>query len=268
MLTIRFATLLPGLYIGLELLGLLRSKIMSKQSSQICPRCRHESHAGDSFCGNCGLSLRESKDSHDTVSIRHRRIAPRTVFFLLLVGALILGILVGKEVLATPSNMGNTTPGGISTRPPTPTPVTKPYAPITLNANQDLPGLDTGIQLKSRDRLTIKASGLIELAPGRGICNNVPANPDGVSLVSGIPCQYTNPLGPYQSVYPSAPIGTLLASIGQVGTSSSTGWFVVGSSYSVTVWISGEFYLIRNDAHDGYYDNSGSYQVTITVVRG
>ena len=88
------------------------------------------------------------------------------------------------------------------------------------------------------------------------------ANPDGVSIVNGKVCRMVV----RDSVYPPAPVGTLLARIGQVGTISSTGWFVIGSSFSSTVVVGGELYLIFNDSY--YDDNNGSYQVTITVERG
>lgn len=245
---------------------------MSKQISRICPHCRYESHTGDTFCGHCGRPLPGSAENDKTISVRRVRIAPRAVFFILVVGALILGILVGKEILAPPSTTGHSPPGGMSTPtlPPTPspTPVTKTYT-LKVEVIKDVPGQDTGILLTAGDRLMIKASGLAEVSPGLGLCSNVSTNPDGVSLVNGIPCRYTQPAGStFQNVYPHAPEGTLLASIGQVGTTSSSGWFVVGSNYAVTVWVNGELYLICNDTPGYYYDNTGSYQAIITVVHG
>src|SRR5262249_49138757 len=142
----------------------------------------------------------------------------------------------------------------------TPTPVIKTYV-ASLDAKQDLPGKNTHIQLTSGDRLTLKASGSAHHAGTA--CDDAPTNPDGVSIVNGIPCQAV-----VQDIYSPAPMGTLLGNIVPAGTTPPTTWFVMGSNYSVTVWASGELYLIYNDIPGAYNDNNGSYQINITVVSG
>jgi len=182
-----------------------------------------------------------------------------SVLVLLAVG-LLLGLALGKAGLL-PIKTGNPPP----TLAPTPGRVVHTWH-VTVLARQGVPGLNTGIELTADERLTINASGEATQGPAtdRAHCYGRPINPDGVSNVNGSPC--THRIG--SSVSPPAPVGTLLGSIGQVGTTSLTGWFVVGSHYSSTVPVNGALYLIFNDAPRGYFDNQGSYQVTITVQQG
>lgn len=185
----------------------------------------------------------------------------------LIVIAVLVAILLSAGFFELGQLLKRNSQGNTNTTTPTAIPSSNPSPPaishFILNANQGFPGTDTGVNLLSGDQLTIKASGQVTYgATGPSYCYGKPTNPDGVSLVNGGPCRVT--FG--DSVYPPAPVGTLLARIGQVGTISATGWFVVGSSFSSTVVVGGELYLIYNDSI--YGDNIGSYQVTITVEHG
>jgi hypothetical protein len=181
-----------------------------------------------------------------------------SVLVILLVGLLLLAL---RNTGLLPIKAGNPPP----TLAPKPA-GTLPTWHVTLLARQGLPGMDTGIELSTDELLTITATGEASQGPATDAahCYGHPINPDGVSNVNGTPC--THRIG--SSVDPSAPVGTLLGSIGQVGTNSLTGWFVVGSHYSSSVLVNGPLYLIFNDAPKGYFDNQGSYKVTITVQPG
>jgi hypothetical protein len=163
------------------------------------------------------------------------------VFLLIIVGAFILGMNVGARFVATPLR-----------------PIPNIYT-VSLDSKLGLPGLGTGINLTSGDRLTIMASGS---ATYHNDGSSPFTNPDAVTAGNGCPCP---PLRG-SSVIPSEPVGELLGSINQVGAKTSASWFRVGSSYSSVVSGEGQLYLIYNDWY--YADNNGSYQATIVVERG
>ena len=238
-----------------------REKHYARQSSKVCPRCKHEYRGDDKYCGNCGVTVTGSGDNNETVGtpdahkiggilpvssprsaygIKHRNLR-RALFFLvlfLIIGAtFMLGIDVGKTAVVIP---------------PTPqVALPTPYIyTVSVDAAKGFPGTNTLINLAAGDQLIIKASGT---ASNCAVCPLM--KPDGMGNGKTS-----------DSVYPQAFIGTLLGSIGQVGTQASTAWFVVGNSYSSTVSVSGPLYLICNDS--AYSDNSGSYQVIIVVEKG
>jgi predicted nucleic acid-binding Zn ribbon protein len=258
---------------------------MVQQPERQCPRCGHAISASERYCGNCGFALTGSEEKQQTLITQpppplpassdfvfppepttppaghtRKRTTFISVLVLLLVGLLLLGLVLGKAGLL-PIKTGSPPP----TRAPIPNGALHTWHVILL-AHQGVPGLNTGIELTADENLTIIATGEATQGPATDAthCYGHPINPDGVSNVNGTPC--THRIG--SSVDPSAPVGTLLGSIGQVGTNSLTGWFVVGSHYSSTVLVNGPLYLIFNDAPRGYFDNQGSYQVTITVQPG
>jgi hypothetical protein len=257
---------------------------MVQQPEIRCPRCGHVCDATERYCGQCGFALTGPEEKQETLLTQPTphpppqpaaidSVVPReptaategptrkkrlfvSVLVLLLVGLLLLVLALGKA-------------GSLPTKTGSPPPTQRGNLHtwhVTVLARQGLPGLDTGIELTTDEHLTITARGEATQGPAtdRAHCYGHPINPDGVSNVNGSPC--THRIG--SSVDPSAPVGTLLGSIGQVGTTSLTGWFVVGSHYSSTVLVNGALYLIFNDAPGGYFDNQGSYQVTITVQPG
>lgn len=159
--------------------------------------------------------------------------------------------------IPTPTPTPTNTPTPTPTNTPTPTPSISTFH-LTLDAAQDVPGLDTGINVPSGSHLSITASGEAYYgSDSLGNCvGNPSTNPDGQRMLNGSPCplRYGS-----DALLPSAPIGELLASFGQSGN-----WFAVGSNYSTTVTTGGRLFLIYNDGYHG--DNSGSYQVTVTVT--
>lgn len=131
---------------------------------------------------------------------------------------------------------------------------------FVVNANQDLPGLDTGIDLIVGSGITITASGQAQFSPDfTNDCNTTEeTNPDGQRiLLVGTLCPGKIDSG---AVLPESPVGTLIANIG------SSRWFAVGSSDGFTVATSGRLFLLYNDISGEYGNNSGSYQVTVTVT--
>ena len=109
---------------------------------------------------------------------------------------------------------------------------------LSVPANLDLPGYDTGINIHEGDRVVIKAHGLVDLDCNTGNFNNVP--PDGIDGARRA-----------NAVLPSANFGALLGRIG-----SSGDWFLVGKSKKFTASTSGQLYLIVNDTLGGFADNS------------
>jgi hypothetical protein len=130
-----------------------------------------------------------------------------------------------------------------------------------VNANQDLPGLDTGIDLTSGDTFTITALGEASFGTGstQACSTSERTVPDGQRITAdGTLCP---PKIDPSVVLPSAPVGTLIANIG------SSGWFAVGSNFSATVSSSGRLFLLYNDVPGQYGNNSGTYQLTNVVIK-
>lgn len=132
---------------------------------------------------------------------------------------------------------------------------------LVVNANHDLPGLDTKIDVVAGSKITITASGQAAYGPNspQDCTSTELTNPDGQRITAdGTLC--SPDLDPH-AVLPSSPVGELIGSIAQAGT-----WFAVGSSYSATISTGGRLFLLYNDVSGAYGDNSGSYQVTVTYT--
>jgi hypothetical protein len=136
---------------------------------------------------------------------------------------------------------------------------------LAVNANQGLPGLDTGIDLTAGSTLTITAVGVAAFGTGSPQnCSTTQVTvPDGQRMTTdGTLCP---PKMDTSAVLPSAPVGELIGSIAQPGT-SPTVWFAIGSSYSATISATGRLFLLYNDGSGKYGNNNGSYQVLVTVT--
>ena len=113
---------------------------------------------------------------------------------------------------------------------------------LSVPADQDLPGQETGIFIHEGDRVVIKAHGLVDLdCNDPQSLNNVP--PDGIDGARRD-----------AAVLPSVNFGALLGRIG-----SSGDWFLVGKREKFTASTSGQLYLIVNDTLGGFADNSCSH---------
>lgn len=167
---------------------------------------------------------------------------------------------------ATPTSTPSPTPTPTATPRPTPTATPSPIPTetttvyhISVDVSQENP-TDTGIQLKPNSRVTIQASGWVAYGTdsGSGCDGNPLVNPDGQRTLNGVPC---DPKMDSFATLPSSPIGTL---IGEVGLTNS--WFAVGSQFTSSL-SAGELYLLFNDDPGNFFDNSGTYTVTITVTQ-
>jgi hypothetical protein len=110
-------------------------------------------------------------------------------------------------------------------------------------------GVDTGVDVRAGDQITITASGSVTAGQRVGV-----VSPDGARAgTSAI-------FGVSRRPVPTAGVGALIGSIMQPG-GSTTQPFLVGSQLVFTSQTDGRLYLLVND--DNYGDNSGSFSVRI-----
>ena len=165
--------------------------------------------------------------------------------------------------IAPVTNTNNSTPSGSSTT-----------THVSLDSTIPPPGMDTGIAVKAGDRIAITATGWAEYGTNPdGTCDGTPqVNPDGQRQYpnGGLSCPPR--LDPY-SIVQNAPIGELLAGVfpaGTNGTPNGGEYTAVGGNGNFMAQSSGHLYLLFNEStynnNGGWTDNSGSYQVTVTIT--
>ncbi len=146
-----------------------------------------------------------------------------------------------------PRTPSETSVGGGGTRPlPAPTPIEK-----TVTVAGNLPrGVDTGIDLRTGDQVSISASGNITAGRRAGV-----VSPDGgrVSAASALG------VGAYP--VPNAGVGALIGYI-RLTDGRTTRPFFVGTQQAFTVPDDGRLFLLIND--DDYRDNTGSFSVRVS----
>jgi hypothetical protein len=125
----------------------------------------------------------------------------------------------------------------------------------TLERTIDVPGnqsrgVDTGIDLRSGDQVTISATGNVTAGRRAGVVSPEGGRP-GAGAVFGAT---TYPV-------PTAGVGALIGYIVSTNGQSSQP-FYVGSQSTFTTPVDGRLYLMVND--DNYSDNSGSFSARIT----
>ena len=131
----------------------------------------------------------------------------------------------------------------------TPTASAMPPTPTNLIANFPIEAkfsnwFDTGIIIQVSDEIRIGASGSIDLGGAQSDPNGNPnVEPKGYGIV------------------PIAQYGAL------VGTIGSGEPFIIGSLYQGTAKFDGNLQLLINDVPGSYDDNSGQFQVTITIIK-
>ena len=118
--------------------------------------------------------------------------------------------------------------------------VDPPYAKVVV-VDVSKPWTDTGIYLRSGDRLTIIARGVASTGPGEP---TLWAGPDGIHL---------------NNAHVPLPSANLWSLIGKIGDGGSP--FFVGSFFPMEARASGELYLGYND--DNFGTNYGYYTVFI-----
>jgi len=146
-----------------------------------------------------------------------------------------------------------------------PSPVPRPAtATAAVPASSKTP-MDTGLRYWPGQLLQIKATGTASYgSEGQPGCTGTPVTtPDGDRSVNGVPCsQKFDP----NATLPTAPIGSLITSIGVPGRSHSSGWFYAGSHLRMrTSKCRGEIYLLYNDAPGAYGNNAGKYNARLTL---
>jgi PEP-CTERM motif len=123
---------------------------------------------------------------------------------------------------------------------------------------------DTGIDVSAGSRLQVTASGIVTYwayLPATGNANG--GNWDGQQYFS-------------TAVYPNTTVVSLIGKVGgttAVGTGTplpegtpGNGLGFVGTSYDKTVANSGRLFLGFNDQTDAFYDNSGTFSVTVSLT--
>ena len=110
-------------------------------------------------------------------------------------------------------------------------------------------GMDTGIDLRAGDQVTVTATGNVTAGQRAGVVSPDGGRP-GASAVLGVS---RRPL-------PTAGVGALIGYIVQ-SNGQSTQPFLIGSQSTFSASVDGRLYLLVND--DNYNDNSGSFSVRV-----
>ena len=130
--------------------------------------------------------------------------------------------------------------------------------PRTLEKTLDVPGnlprgIDTGLDLRAGDQITITATGTITAGRRAGVVSPEGGRPStGAVFGAG-----TYPV-------PTAGVGALIGYIVQANGQTSQP-FYIGRQLTLTTPIDGRLFLLVND--DNYSDNSGSFSVRISYPQ-
>lgn len=110
-------------------------------------------------------------------------------------------------------------------------------------------GIDTGIELRTGDQVTISATGTVVAGRRAGEVTPDGGRVSGLGIVSAYPV-------------PNAGVGALIGYI-RLSSGQNTAPFVVGSQQNFAAQADGRLFLLVND--DNYSDNSGNFNVRIRV---
>ena len=123
----------------------------------------------------------------------------------------------------------------------------------TRETTVDVPGnsrgIDTGIELRSGDQVSITATGTVIAGRRAGEVTPDGGRVSGLGIVSAYPV-------------PNAGVGALIGYI-RLASGQNTAPFVVGSQQNFAAQADGRLFLLVND--DNYNDNSGSFSVRIRL---
>lgn len=152
------------------------------------------------------------------------------------------------------------------TRPTSPAPV-RSRRPVDGNPNTNEPdrnraprettidvpgnsrGIDTGVELRTGDQVTISATGTVIAGRRAGEVTPDGGRVSGLGIVSAYPV-------------PNAGVGALIGYI-RLSSGQNTAPFIIGSQQSFAAQSDGRLFLLVND--DNYSDNSGSFTVRIRI---
>jgi len=139
--------------------------------------------------------------------------------------------------------------------------------PFVVPANRE-GGVNTGILIKSGQKMSFAASGVITYDGGYHF-----TNPDGMLCTyKGQPLAHPQALIPvvweHDEAYKTSRIklGIIGSLIGWVGAYSEERAFLIGSERDIIADCEGYLHLAINDAKTKYGDNQGEYQVTVQVI--
>ena len=145
-----------------------------------------------------------------------------------------------------------------------PAPPLRSAAAVTVPADSQTP-TDSGLRYRPGQRLEIRATGKATYGPeSQSGCTGTPVTtPDGKREINGVAC--APKLDP-DATLPTAPIGSLIASIGIPGNPHSSGWFYAGDMLGTrTFKYEGEIYLSYNDDPGSYGNNTGAYKAWLKL---
>lgn len=108
-------------------------------------------------------------------------------------------------------------------------------------------GIDTGVELRSGEQVTISATGTVVAGRRAGEVTPDGGRVSGLGIVSAYPV-------------PNAGVGALIGYI-RLTSGQATAPFIVGSQQNFAAQADGRLFLLVND--DNYSDNSGSFTVRI-----
>jgi hypothetical protein len=119
----------------------------------------------------------------------------------------------------------------------------------TIDVPGNSRGIDTGVELRTGDQVTISATGTVIAGRRAGEVTPDGGRVSGLGIVSAYPV-------------PNAGVGALVGYI-RLTNGQATAPFIVGSQQSFAAQSDGRLFLLVND--DNYSDNSGSFNVRIRV---
>jgi hypothetical protein len=120
---------------------------------------------------------------------------------------------------------------------------------VTVDVPGNSRGIDTGIELRTGDQVSISASGTVIAGRRAGEVTPDGGRVSALGIVSAYPV-------------PNAGVGALIGYI-RLTNGQTTAHFIIGSQQSFAAQADGRLFLLVND--DNYSDNSGNFTVRIRV---
>jgi hypothetical protein len=120
---------------------------------------------------------------------------------------------------------------------------------VTIDVPGNSRGIDTGLELRSGDQVSVSATGTVIAGRRAGEVSPDGGRVSGLGIVSAYPV-------------PTAGVGALIGYI-RLTNGQTTAPFIIGSQQSFAAQSDGRLFLLVND--DNYNDNSGAFTARIRV---
>lgn len=120
---------------------------------------------------------------------------------------------------------------------------------VSIDVPGNSRGIDTGIELRSGDQVSVSATGTVIAGRRAGEVSPDGGRVSGLGIVSAYPV-------------PTAGVGALIGYI-RLTSGQTTAPFIIGSQQNFAAQADGRLFLLVND--DNYSDNSGSFNARIRV---